>query len=139
MKYGLKQLRKDFPNDQACLQFAFDTLHSAECSCGGRNVLMSTQKQYYCTKCRKQTAVLVGTIFERSLIPLTKWFEAILLIEERATAKDIQRMTNCTYKTAHRMKRLILENPPIKAKGKLRFLRVRASPIKAERKVAVVA
>lgn len=109
MKYGLPHLRKDFPNDQKCLQFAFDTLHSRECGCGGRNVLMSTRKQYYCTRCRKQTAVLVGTIFERSVVVLPVWFRAMFLVRDGIGVKALQREIGTTYKTAWRV-RSILRN-----------------------------
>ena len=102
MKYGLKQLRKDFPNDQACLQFAFDTLHSKECGCGGTYAPVKGRKQYYCTRCRKQTAVLVGTIFERSVMSLTQWFTAIFLIHQGISIKSLQRELGTTYKTAWR-------------------------------------
>ena len=134
MKYGLKQFRKDFPTDQACLEFAFDTLHSRECSCGGRNTLMSTRKQFYCTRCRKQTAVLVGTIFERSLIPLFTWFRAILMVETGSTAKGIQQMAGCTYKTAYRMKTLIVSTQikSLRGNDRRRSL-VRAITVKTKR------
>ena len=76
-KYGLAQLRKDFPNDQMCLQFAFDTLHSRECSCGGVYAPVKCRKQFYCSKCRFQIAPLAGTIFHKSDTPLTLWWHAL--------------------------------------------------------------
>lgn len=102
MKYGLKQLRKDFPNDKACLQFAFDTLHSRECSCGGVYAPVKGRKQFYCSRCRKQVAVLVGTIFERSVMPLTKWFQAMILLHKGVSIKGLKRELGITYKTAWR-------------------------------------
>jgi transposase-like protein len=106
-KYGLGSLRRDFPTDQACLQFAFDTLHSKECACGGRNTLMSTRKQFYCTRCRKQTAVLVGTIFERSVVSLSQWFRSILLVHQGISIKGLQRELGTTYKTAWRCSHIL--------------------------------
>lgn len=106
-KYGLKQLRKDFPNDQKCLEFAFDTLHSRECSCGGRNTLMSTRKQYYCTRCRKQTAVLSGTIFERSLVPLRDWLRAAILLKQGCSVWVLAQKLEVGFKTAWRVRKLL--------------------------------
>lgn len=107
MKYGLSHLRKDFPNDQKCLQFAFDTLHSKECSCGGRNTLMSDRPQYYCTRCRKQTAVLSGTIFERSLVPLRDWFRAAILLKQGCSVWVLAQKLGVGYKTAWRVRKLL--------------------------------
>lgn len=109
MKYGLSHLRKDFPNDQKCLQFAFDTLHSRECGCGGVYSPVKGRKQFYCTRCRKQVAVLVGTIFERSVVGLLVWFRAMFLVHEGIGVKALQREIGTTYKTAWRI-RSILRN-----------------------------
>lgn len=108
-KYGLKSLRRDFPTDQACLEFAFDTLHSRECSCGGKYTPVKGRKQFYCTRCRKQVAVLVGTIFERSVVGLLIWFRAMFLVHEGIGVKALQREIGTTYKTAWRV-RSILRN-----------------------------
>lgn len=109
MKYGLKQLRKDFQTDQKCLEFAFDTLHSRECSCGGVYAPVKGRKQFYCSRCRKQVAVLVGTIFERSVVGLLVWFRAMLLVHKGIGVKALQREIGTTYKTAWRV-RSILRN-----------------------------
>jgi hypothetical protein len=144
MKYGIKQLRKDFPTDQACLEFAFDVLHSRECSCGGEYRPVKGRKQFYCTKCHWQIAPLANTIFERSLVPLTKWFEAILMVEHGASIREIQFAIGAGYKTAWRVKmvlRLAMKGSYHLKSKKLfaHLLRVRTSPVKTERKVAVVA
>lgn len=110
MKYGLKQLRKDFPNDQACLQFAFDTLHSKECGCGGEYSPVKGRKQFYCSKCRFQIAPLSGTIFHKSDTPLTLWWHALWVFSNAksgVSAKELQRQIGCTYKTCYRIRKLI--------------------------------
>lgn len=107
MKYGLKQLRKDFPNDKACLQFAFDALHSRECSCGGQYKPSKARKTFYCSKCRTIISPFADTIMAKSSTPPRKWFQAILLVGDGATAKDIQRELGVTYKTAWRLKHII--------------------------------
>ena len=106
MKYGLKQLRKDFPTDKACLDFAFDTLHSKECSCGGEYRRVEGRKQYYCTKCRFQIAPLSGTIMHKSDTPLTLWWHALWVFSNAKSwlsAKELERQLEVTYKTAWRI------------------------------------
>src|SRR3990167_10230324 len=120
MKYGLKQLRKDFPNDQACLQFAFDTLHSRECACGGEYSPVKGRKQFYCSKCRFQIAPLSGTIFHKSDTPLTLWFHALWVFSNAksgVSAKEMERQLAVTYKTAWRIMSLIRK--ALKQDGKL--------------------
>ncbi|HRT84711.1 MAG TPA: IS1595 family transposase [Bacteroidales bacterium] len=56
-----------------------------------------------CRKCRKQFSVTVGTIFERSHIPLHKWLLATFLIcssKKGMSSHQIHRMLKVTYKTA---------------------------------------
>ena len=106
-RYGIRSLKADFPDDTACLTFMFDALHSRKCSCGGTNKLLPRSKQYYCTKCRKQTAVLSGTIFERSLVPVQDWFYAALLIRQGEPITAIASRLGVGYKTAWRIQRLL--------------------------------
>lgn len=56
-----------------------------------------------CRKCRKQFSVTVGTIFERSHIPIHKWLLATFLIcssKKGMSSHQIHRMLKVTYKTA---------------------------------------
>ena len=120
MKYGLKQFKKDFPNDQACLQFAFDTLHSKECNCGGEYRPVEGRKQFYCSKCRYQIAPLADTIMHKSDTPLTLWFHALWVFSNAKSgisAKELERQLAVTYKTAWRMLHLIRK--ALKQDGKL--------------------
>lgn len=58
---------------------------------------------YKCRSCRKQCTATVGTIFEDSHIPLSKWFAAIYLMcssKKGVSAHQIHRMLNVTYKRA---------------------------------------
>jgi len=120
MKYGLKQFKKDFPNDQACLQFAFDTLHSKECDCGGEYWPVEGRKQFYCSKCRYQIAPLADTIMHKSDTPLTLWFHALWVFSNAKSgisAKELERQLAVTYKTAWRILHLIRK--ALKQDGKL--------------------
>ena len=120
MKYGLKQLRKDFPTDKACLDFAFDTLHSKECSCGGEYRRVEGRKQYYCTKCRFQIAPLSGTIMHKSDTPLILWWHALWVFSNAKSglsAKELERQLAVTYKCAWRILHQIRK--ALKQDGKL--------------------
>lgn len=58
---------------------------------------------YKCKSCRGQFTVTVGTVFERSKIPLNKWLLATYLLcgsKKGISAKQLERMLGVTYKTA---------------------------------------
>ena len=58
---------------------------------------------YQCNACRKQFTVMVGTVFERSHIPLNKWLMAAFLItasKKGISAHQMHRMLGITYKSA---------------------------------------
>lgn len=81
-----------------------------------------------CNKCREQFTVTVGTVFERSKVPLNKWLLATHLLcasKKGMSAAQIQRMLGVTYKTAWFMMHRIREamtptNPePLGGPGKV--------------------
>lgn len=109
-RYGISQLRKDFPTDEACLEFVFATLHTKKCGCGGVYKAREGRKQYQCSKCRFHISPLAGTIFHKSDTPLTLWFAAILAFSNAKSgisAKELERQLETTYKTAWRILHLI--------------------------------
>jgi len=74
---------------------------------------------YKCRKCRKQCTVTVGTIFEDSHIPISKWLLAIHLMcasKKGISAHQIHRMLRVSYKSAwfmcHRI-RYAMARPPL--------------------------
>ena len=80
------------------------------CGCMGRigaikanpdkKVRMGLKK---CGDCRKQFTVRIGTIFEDSHLPLTKWLQAIYLMcssKKGVSAHQLHRTLEITYKTA---------------------------------------
>lgn len=65
--------------------------------------LPSRPGYYQCNACRKQFTVMVGTVFERSHIPLNKWLLAAFLLtasEKGISAHQMHRMLGITYKSA---------------------------------------
>lgn len=82
---------------------------------------------YYCNACKKQFTVTVGTLFERSKIPLNKWVLAFHLMcasKKGISAHQLHRMLGITYKSAwfmaHRIREAMREfNPgPLGGEGK---------------------
>jgi hypothetical protein len=58
---------------------------------------------YQCNDCREQFSITVGTVLERSKIPLHKWVLASHLFaasKKGISSKQIQRMLGVTYKSA---------------------------------------
>ncbi len=65
-----------------------------------------------CRDCRKQFTVTVGTVFQGSKIPLSKWVTAIYLMGDSAkevNAHQLHRRLELTYKSASFMARRIQE------------------------------
>jgi transposase-like protein len=74
---------------------------------------------YYCSECEGQFTVTVGTVLERSKIPLTKWLMAARLFnsgKNGVSAHEIHRTLGVTYKTAwfmmHRLREAMNELNP---------------------------
>ena len=68
-----------------------------------RKVRTGTRSLFKCRNCQKQFSATVGTIFEDSKIPLSKWFAAIYLMcssKHGISAHQLHRMLRITYKSA---------------------------------------
>src|SRR5689334_11914588 len=73
----------------------------------------------YCNECKGQFTVTVGTVFERSKVPLTKWWMAAHLFNQGkngASAHEMHRQLGVTYKTAwfmmHRLREAMADLAP---------------------------
>jgi transposase-like protein len=67
---------------------------------------------WFCAECRQQFTVTVGTLFERSKVPLNKWLLAVHLMsssKKGISAHQMHRMLGVTYKTAWFMAHRIRE------------------------------
>ena len=82
---------------------------------------------YYCAECNGQFTVTVGTVMERSKIPLSKWLLAMHLMgasKKGMSALQLQRMLGVTYKTAwflcHRIREAMMptKRGPIGGQGR---------------------
>jgi hypothetical protein len=83
---------------------------------------------YQCNACRKQFTVTVGTVFERSHIPLNKWLMAAFLLcasKKGMSAHQMHRILGITYKSAwfmcHRLREAMapLTRAPMGGEGKI--------------------
>ena len=86
--------------------------------CGGREAITKLQGKarrvglYRCKGCAKQFTVTVGTVYERSHIPLHKWVLATHLLcasKKGLSAHQLHRMLDLPYKTAWFMAHRIRE------------------------------
>ena len=117
-RYGIASLRREFPDDDSCLEFIFDALHPRECACGGVFKKISSRRQFQCSKCRFQIAPTAKTIFYKSNTSLVLWFHAILSFlnaKGSISAKQLERDLEVSYKCAWRIWTLIrdlLEHSP---------------------------
>jgi transposase-like protein len=65
-----------------------------------------------CGRCKKPFTVMIGTIFERSHVPMTKWLQAICLLtssKKGISSRQLHRILNVTYETAWFMSHRIRE------------------------------
>lgn len=84
---------------------------------------------YACRDCNGHFTVTVGTVFERSKIPLSKWMAATYLLccsKKGCSSKQLERMLGVTYKTAwfmtHRIREAMREghfSGPLGGEGKV--------------------
>lgn len=128
MSYTLLDFQTQFPDDGACLDFLFKTRwpDGGTCAeCGKKDCFhpVNKRRSYECAWCGYQVYPTAGTIFHKSVTPLTSWFFAIMLMSNSkngVAAKEIERQVGVTYKTAWRMCheiRKLMANEPIKFTG----------------------
>ena len=86
---------------------------------------------YQCNACRSQFTVTVGTVFERSKVPLNKWLLATYLLassKKGYSAHQLHRTIGVTYKTAwfmfHRIREAMVESNPGPLGGEGKFVEV---------------
>lgn len=78
-------------------------------SCGGFKQIsyLKTQLRWRCGNCKKKFSVRIGTIFEKSRLPLRKWFMAISLLASNTkgiSSHQLARDIGVTTKTACRLR-----------------------------------
>lgn len=112
LRYTVNQFNAEFPTYDACLEYVKEqrwpngiTL-CAKCGVDRKHYRVSGRTAYACDHCGNHIYPLAGTIFEKSSTSLKLWFYAMYLMGSTRcgiSAKQIQRETGVTYKTAWRM------------------------------------
>jgi transposase-like protein len=110
-RYTIRDLRLEFPDDDACLDWLRDRLypagiHCPKCDRVTKHHRVASRKSYSCQFCGHHVHPTAGTIFHKSSTPLTLWFHAIYVMSQTRcgiSAKQLQRELGVTYKTAWRM------------------------------------
>lgn len=110
-KYTLKDFNAQFPNDESCLDFLKDArwpqgILCPKCEKVTPHYHLKGRKTYECEFCNSQISPTAGTIFHKSSTSLRTWFHAFFLLASTRcgiSAKQLQRETGVTYKTAWRM------------------------------------
>jgi transposase len=112
MKYTIMQFRKQYKDDDACLDSILNRQLQRDPACHACGVTpakfhkITGRRAYACQDCGHHIYPCVGTIFEHSSTPLSMWFHAMYLMtatRNGVAAKEIQRQLGVTYKCAWRM------------------------------------
>jgi transposase len=111
LPYTLKDFQNQFSDEPTCLEWLRnylypDGIYCETCEKVTKHHRIASRPSYSCDHCGHHVHPTAGTIFHKSPTPLTTWFYAIYLMAQTRcgiSAKQIQRETGVTYKTAWRM------------------------------------
>src|SRR3990167_3650579 len=114
-KFSLGDFIKKYSTDEKCLEKIKQLRWPNGITCPDCGKITNFYKvtrrtAYACEFGGYQIYPLAGTIFEKTTTPLQYWFYAIYLMTQTRSgisAKQLQRELGVTYKTAHRMFKLI--------------------------------
>ena len=116
LRYTVEQFNEEFPDNDSCLErvmemrFPGGKAPCPECKRERKHHRVSGRTAYACDSCGHHMYPLAGTVFEKSTTALRTWFYAMYQMGSTRcgiSAKQIQRETGVTYKTAWRMFRQI--------------------------------
>lgn len=108
---NLTQLSKKYNTQAKCIKHLEDLRWGKGKSkkvvcpfCDGSRITKRKHSYYYhCNSCNRDFTVMVDTIFEDTRLPLTKWFQLILLMmnaKRGISSAQLSRDLGITYKTA---------------------------------------
>jgi transposase len=112
LRFTLEHFNAQFPDNDACLEFLKEQKYPSglvpcpKCTVDRKFHRVTKRPVYECDYCGFQVSPMAGTIFEKSTTPLRTWFYAMYLMSATRcgiSAKQIQRETGVTYKTAWRI------------------------------------
>src|SRR6266852_5943056 len=112
LRYTINDFNRQFPDDAACLEhlkeqrFPGGITYCEKCQQERKHYRINGRPVYSCDHCGTQISPMAGTIFEHTSTSLRLWYYAMYLMASTRcgiSAKQIQRETGVTYKTAWRM------------------------------------
>ncbi|MDQ3022801.1 MAG: IS1595 family transposase [bacterium] len=111
VRYTLKDFQKEFPTDDAVLEWLKDRfnpegIHCPQCNKITGHSKLTNRRAYSCQICGHHYYPTASTIFHKSTTPLTYWMYAIFSMSKTRcgmSAKQLEREIGVTYKTAWRM------------------------------------
>ena len=122
---SILEFQKHFNTDEKCRLFLEEQRWGdtpACCFCGSVNCTrIKAGKRFQCNEkeCRKQFSVTVGTIYENTKIPLTKWFLAMYILSNHSkgiSSLQLASWLDVTQKTAwhlnHRIRQMLTDKAP---------------------------
>ncbi len=116
LRYTVADFNAEFPDTDACLEYIKEqrwpngVTKCAKCGKDQKHHRVSGRTAYACQVCGNHVYPLAGTIFEKSSTSLRVWFYAMYLMGSTRcgiSAKQVQRETGVTYKTAWRIFRQV--------------------------------
>jgi transposase len=116
LRYTIQDFNEQFPTEDSCLfhiaeqRFPGGVARCEKCGEDRKHHRVNGRTAYACDRCGNHIYPLAGTIFEKTTTKLRLWFYAMYLMASTRcgiSAKQIQRETGVTYKTAWRMFRQI--------------------------------
>jgi transposase len=111
-RFTFNEFNAQFPDDDACLAWFMEKRYAGSralcsyCKVERLHHKIAGKKAWACDHCGTYISPLAGTIFEKSSTSLRLWFYSIYLMSATRcgiSAKQIQRETGVTYKTAWRI------------------------------------
>jgi len=112
LRYSFEDFLRQFPNDDACIEHIKEQrwpkgiTYCEKCKAEKKHHRVTDRTAYACETCGWHIYPLAGTILEKTTTSLRTWFYAMYLMGSTRcgiSAKQIQRETSVTYKTAWRM------------------------------------
>src|SRR6476646_337056 len=110
-RFTFKDFEAMFPDDASCLEWLRNYLYPEgmlckKCEKTTKHHRTVSRPSYSCDQCGHHVHPTAGTIFHKSSTSLKTWFHAIYLMASTRcgiSAKQLERETGVTYKTAWRM------------------------------------
>jgi transposase-like protein len=130
LRYTINDFNAQFPDNDSCLEhlkeqrYPNGMAHCDKCGIERKHHRVTGRPAYACDYCGSMISPMAGTIFAKSSTSLRLWYYAMYLMASTRcgiSAKQIQRETGVTYKTAWRMFRqirsLLSENADMQLEG----------------------